>query len=94
MWFAALQRFGAPLDALQPGDLATPDLVFQIGVVPVRIDLLTSITGVTFEKGWKNRAAVPIGGLQVPVIGREQLIQNKRAAGRPRDLADIAELES
>jgi hypothetical protein len=90
--YAALRRFGAPLHDLQPGELASPDLVFQIGVAPARIDLLTSISGVTFEEGWATRITVPIGGLQVPVIGRDRLIQNKRAAGRPRDLADLADL--
>jgi hypothetical protein len=90
--YAALRRFGAPLHDLRSGELASPDLVFQIGVEPARIDLLTSISGVTFEEGWATRMTVPIGGLQVPVIGRDRLIQNKRAAGRPRDLADLADL--
>ena len=90
--YTALQRFGAPLHDLQVADLATPDLVFQIGVAPARIDILTSISGVTFEEGWASRIAVPLGELQVPVIGRDRLIQNKRAAGRPRDLADLADL--
>ncbi|MDZ4862251.1 MAG: hypothetical protein SGJ01_02300 [Gemmatimonadota bacterium] len=91
--YAALTRFGAPLHELAPGDLATPDLVFQIGVVPVRIDILTSVSGVTFDEGWASRMTVPIGTLDVPVIGRECLIRNKRASGRPRDWADIADLE-
>ena len=91
--FAALRQFGAPVDALRPEELATPDLVYQIGVVPVRIDLLTSISGVTFEECWQTRISVPIGDLTVPVIGRAELIRNKRAAGRPRDLADIEDLE-
>jgi hypothetical protein len=90
--YAALHRFGAPLDDLQPAELTRPDLVFQIGVAPARIDLLTSISGVTFEEAWATRITVPIGALLVPVIGRERLIQNKRAAGRPRDLADLADL--
>ncbi len=91
--YAALRRFGAPLDDLRAAELTRADLVFQIGVAPARIDLLTSISGVSFEEGWASRISVTIGTLQVPVIGRECLIQNKRAAGRPRDLADIAELE-
>jgi hypothetical protein len=90
--YSALRRFGAPLHDLQPGELAGPDLVFQIGVAPARIDLLTSISGVTFTDAWATRITVPIGELQVPVIGRDRLIQNKRAAGRPRDLADLADL--
>ena len=74
-------------------DLVTPDVAFQSGLPPARIDLLTSISGVTFEDGWATRITVPIGELLVPVIGRAQLIQNKRVAGRPRDLADLADLE-
>lgn len=90
--FAALQRFGAPLEDLTVADLATPDVVYQIGVPPARIDILTSITGVTFEEGWASRITTAVGDLGVPVLGRDCLIQNKRAAGRPRDLADLADL--
>ncbi len=91
---AALEQFGAPLLDLTVDDLASPDLVFQIGVVPARIDLLTSVSGIGFEEAWTGRMTVRIGDLHVPVIGREALIRNKRAAGRPRDIADIAELET
>ena len=88
----ALEQFGAPLHDLTIEDLARPDVVFQIGVVPQRIDLLTSITGVTFDDAWANRVLVEIGELEVPVLGRSELVRNKRAVGRTRDLADIAEL--
>lgn len=59
--YAALTHFGSPLHELSPRDLATPDLVFQIGVVPMRIDILTSVSGVTFDEGWASRITVPIG---------------------------------
>jgi hypothetical protein len=75
-------------------DLASSDLVFQIGVAPARIDVLTSVSGVAFEEAWPGRVTVRIASLDVPVIGRDALIRNKRAAGRPRDIADIAELEA
>jgi hypothetical protein len=91
--WSALQQFGAPLQELMPDDLATPDLVFQIGVSPSRIDLLTSITGVDFAEAWANRQVIPVAGQDVPTIGRSEFIRNKRALGRPRDLADVAELE-
>ncbi len=90
----ALERFGAPLHDLRPEDLAAPDLVFQIGLAPSRIDILTSITGVTFEEAWKNRVDLEIDGITVAVLGREDLIRNKRAVARPRDLADIEELDA
>ena len=89
----ALVRFGAPLHDLTPGDLQVPDVVFQMGLPPNRIDLLTTISGVEFEQAWKDRVTVSVAGLTVPTIGREDLIRNKRAAGRPRDLADVEELE-
>lgn len=92
--WTALESFGAPLDKLDPEDLTTEDLVFQIGVVPNRIDILTSITGVEFEEAWPDRVVVEVSGVDAPVIGKEHLIRNKRAVGRPRDLADLAELEA
>lgn len=91
--YSALSRFGAPLNDITVEDRAGPDLVFQIGVVPMRIDILTSVSGLSFDEGWASRIPIPIGALEVPVIGRDCLIRNKRAAGRPRDLADLADLE-
>ena len=89
----ALQRFGAPLAGLTRDDLKTPDLVFQIGVAPRRIDILTSIDGVQFDEAWSNREVIAVEGLRISVIGRAHLIQNKKAVGRPQDLADVAWLE-
>jgi hypothetical protein len=89
----ALVAFGAPLDELTEADLAADDLVYQIGIVPSRIDILTSIEGVAFAEAWPNRSSVNVGGVEVAVIGRADLIRNKRALGRKRDLADIAALE-
>jgi hypothetical protein len=69
--------------------------VFQIGVAPRRIDILTSITGVAFEEAWRGRTEVEVGGLRIPVLGKPDLVRNKhkRAVGRPKDLADAAWLE-
>ena len=89
----ALGRFGAPTFDLTLADLAAPDVVFQIGVAPRRIDVLTSIDGVTFDQAWPQRLTVEMEGLAIPVIGRAHLIENKRAAGRPKDLADLTWLE-
>ena len=91
--WTALVAFGAPLHQLTRKDLASDDVVFQIGVAPNRIDLLTTIAGVSFDEAWPRRTTVELWGLSVPVIGREDLVRSKRAAGRPRDLADLAELE-
>jgi hypothetical protein len=89
----ALQTFGAPLEEVRQADLVTPDTVLQIGLAPRRVDLLISIDDVHFE-AWPSRVEVEIDGLTLPVIGREHLIRNKRAVGRPQDLADVARLES
>jgi hypothetical protein len=89
----ALIRFGAPVDALAEDDLRRPDLVFQIGVAPQRIDVLTSIDGVNFADAWGCRLQADLGGLSLPVISRDDLIRNKRACSRPQDLADLARLE-
>jgi hypothetical protein len=88
----ALMRFGAALDRLSTSDLTMPDVVVQIGVSPRRIDLLTSIDGVAFDAAWPERVLVQIDGLEVPVISRSHLIANKRASGRPQDVADVARL--
>lgn len=92
--FRALGLFGAPLDQLNVADLTRPDLVYQIGVEPNRIDILTTIDGVTFEEAWPSRVTARIDDLDVPILGREQLIRNKRALGRTKDLADIEALEA
>jgi hypothetical protein len=90
---AALREFGAPLESLREEELSVPDLVFQMGVAPGRIDLLTSLTGIRFADAWERREQGELGGVSVPFIGREDLVRNKRSLGRPRDLADVAELE-
>lgn len=90
----ALGQFGAPLESVDVGDFTRPDLVVQIGVAPRRLDFLTSIDGVDFDRAWRNRTVVPVDGLEVPVLSLADLKENKRAVGRPRDLADVAELEA
>jgi predicted nucleotidyltransferase len=90
----ALVDFGAPLMGLTIQDLETPEVGLQIGVAPVRIDVLTKITGVTFEEAWPRRIEADFdAGVRCAVIGLEDLLKNKRAAGRPQDLADVAALE-
>jgi len=91
--FRALRAFGAPLQGLVEADLAQPEVVYQIGVPPRRIDLLTSLTGLSFDEAWAERTPGLLGGLEVAFIGREALIRNKRALGRARDLADLESLE-
>ncbi len=89
----ALRRFGAPLFDLTLEDLSKTGTVFQIGTAPARIDILTGVSGLTFEEAWPRRTEVTLGPLSVAVIGREDLIRNKRATGRPQDLLDAERLE-
>lgn len=89
----AIDRFGAPRRDLAEEDLVLPGTVFQIGVAPRRIDLMTAIDGVAFEEAWGRRVVHAVAGLSVPVLAREDLIRNKRTVGRPQDLADAARLE-
>lgn len=91
--YRALARFGAPLEDTGPLEFASPNLVFQIGVAPRRIDILTSIDGVSFGDAASDRLLVSIEGLAVPILSRAALIANKRASGRPKDLLDLATLE-
>jgi hypothetical protein len=85
----ALAQFGfAPL-GLRQEDFLTPGQVIQLGVAPNRIDILTSITGCEFDDIWRTRVPAHLTGVPVNMIAREQYIRNKRAVGRPQDLADI-----
>lgn len=90
----ALLAFGAPTSQVSIEDFCTPDVVYQIGVAPQRIDILTSISGVNFDTAWENRMQSDLDGLSTFVIGRLDLLKNKRALGRPQDLADIEMLKS
>lgn len=90
----ALAAFGAPLDALgvSEADLMRPDIVAQFGLPPYRIDVLTGVSGVTFEEAWAERIDGLVGDVRVPFIGRAAFVRNKRASGRTRDLADLESL--
>ena len=89
----ALQRFGAPLHDLGLDDLQKEGTIFQIGVAPRRIELITSASGLTFESAYSHSLVVDIEGMQVHVPSIDDLILNKRAIGRMRDLADVEALE-
>lgn len=92
--FAALHRFGIPREWVQdPGELLDSDAVFAFGLPPQRIDLLTSISGLEFDDAWNNRQLAEYESIQAPVIHWRDLLTNKRAAGRLKDLADAQWLE-
>ena len=89
----ALGRFGAPLHNLTRGDLEREGTVFQIGVAPRRIDIITGASGLQFEDAFSHANAVTIEGIMVHIPSVADLIRNKRASGRTRDLADAEALE-
>ena len=91
--FRALTQFGAPMAGILPEDFAKPGFVFQIGIAPVRIDVLMSVDGLTFEESWQNRVIVDFDGIASANPARSDLIRNKRASGRPQDLIDADNLE-
>jgi len=89
----ALAAFGAPLQDLTVDDLSRPGLIFQIGVEPIRIDVITAIDGVTFPEAWEQRVCARFADQEAAVLSREHLLVNKRAAGREQDLLDVKWLE-
>jgi predicted nucleotidyltransferase len=90
----ALTRFGAPVESagVTRADLSQPGIVYQIGLPPRRIDIMTEISGLTFDEAWASRSTAEVEGRTVSFIGRAALLKNKEAAGRPKDTADIARL--
>ena len=94
--YQALAAFGAPLQAFEvsEADFTTYDGVLQIGLPPRRIDILNKADGITFADAVAERQTFELEGRTIPVIGLQALLKNKRAAGRPQDLADVAALES
>ncbi|MEA3350021.1 MAG: DUF6036 family nucleotidyltransferase [Chloroflexota bacterium] len=86
--YKALKEFGAPLAELTEEDFAEEGYFYQMGVPPVRVDILMGIPGVEFEEAWDRRVEIAFNKLLVPFIAREDLITAKRASGRPQDLID------
>lgn len=93
--YQALKRFGAPLSEIKPETFTQTGVIFQIGMVPSRIDLLTSIEGVSFADAWlHHRKETEVEGLNLFVISIEDLILNKSSTGRPKDELDVKWLKA
>jgi len=90
--YNALVRFGAPLSQIQIDEFSTEGVIFQIGVIPRRIDIITKIDGITYEEADEDKIIVEIEDLKIPVISLEKLIRNKIATGREKDQLDIKTL--
>jgi len=91
--YAALGDFGAPLGDVRPEDFATDGTIFQIGVAPCRIDVINRIDGIRYADASPRAIEKIIAGIPVRIISKEDLIANKRASGRTKDLADAEILE-
>jgi hypothetical protein len=91
--FRALKEFGAPLADLTEDDFAEEGYFYQMGVPPVRVDVLMGIPGLSFAEAWQRRVNVDFGDLSVSFIGKQDLITVKLASGRPQDLLDAKQLQ-
>jgi hypothetical protein len=92
--FEALQGFGAPLEGVTAADFASAGFFYSFGRPPIEVDIITEISGVSFDEAWQSRDAGALGGVPVSFIGREEFLRNKRSTGRLRDLADAEAVES
>ena len=91
--YGALSRFGAPMETLEVEDLATPGTIFQIGVEPNRIDVITAIEGLVFGEAWEHGVHSTYGEIPIVLLSLNDLLVNKRSVGRPQDLLDVDALE-
>ena len=90
--YAALVKFGAPIEKISVQELSGDDTIFQIGVAPRRIDILTQISGVDFKDAWEDTIKVTIDGLDINILSAAHLIKNKLVTGRPKDIEDVENL--
>jgi predicted nucleotidyltransferase len=90
--YQSLIQFGAPMEQINEKTFSEQGVIFQIGVAPRRIDVITKIDGVDFQKAWTARQEIAIDGLKVPFISKQDLIKNKESTGREKDKLDAKEL--
>ncbi len=90
--YVALRRFGAPLEDVSERDFSVPGIVYQIGLPPGRIDVLTELSGLVFDDAWPTRLRGSFGEIETDFIGREAFIRNKLATGRAKDRVDVDSL--
>lgn len=87
-----IAAFGFPTAAITPQDIVDGHKVIQLGEIPVQLHVMSAIDGVTFDEVWRGRETGRMGQQDVAFIGETEFLKNKRAAGRPKDLADIEAL--
>ncbi len=91
--YTALAAFGAPLEGISADDFTNPDLVYQIGIAPNRIDILMSVGGTDFTTAFSNAVSSTYDGIPIKIIGKKDLMASKRNVGRLQDLIDVEKLE-
>jgi hypothetical protein len=91
--YRALERFGAPVDQITVNDFTNEGIVFQIGVTPRRIDIITHLDGVSFGEADEDKVIVEVEGLKLPILSFDKLIKNKLSTGRERDELDVKLLQ-
>jgi hypothetical protein len=90
--FGALMKLAVPLEGLEPADLLNDEENLRFGPDDDHIDILASIGEMPFDRVWRNRVEIEVGGMAIPFISKQDLMENKRQGGRLRDLADVEEL--
>ena len=90
--YEALKAFGAPLRGIAPEDFQDPNMILQLGVAPVRVDLLGDVPGISATEAWKHKTKTRYGKTPIYVLELSELIKAKRASGRPQDKLDLAKL--
>ena len=90
--YKALAKFGAPLEKIAEEDFMKKDIIYQMGIEPVRIDILTNLFGIDFEKAWKTKSKTKYGDIGMNIIDLDNLIKSKKKAGRAQDKIDIKKL--
>ncbi|MEK6653262.1 MAG: hypothetical protein AABY50_10060 [Nitrospirota bacterium] len=91
--YKSLSEFGAPLSDITTGTFAKEGIVFQIGVAPRRIDIITHIDGINFKEAYETKKKIKIENLEIPFLSKENLIKNKQATGREKDRLDVEYLK-
>jgi hypothetical protein len=89
----ALKKFGFTVDNLEDVAFSDQGKVIRIGVSPVMIELINAISGISFETAWQNRVKGPYGNIEVNFLSKQNLLKNKKASGRPQDVADLEALK-
>ena len=91
--YKSLSEFGAPLESLGEESFAEKGVIFQIGIAPRRIDIITHIDGVVFEEAYSTKEIIEIDGVKTPFLSKENLIRNKESTGREKDKLDVKYLK-